>query len=77
MHCFNAILINRAVYGTVEWYNKKGTWSKVGHYFNNIPCGKWTYYGENKNIDSIIDKGNEDLLLKLKTDTMLNKFMIK
>ena len=77
MRCFNAILINRAFYGTVEWYNEKGTWSKVGQYFNDIPCGKWTYYGENKNIDSVIDKGNEDLLLKLKTDTVLNKFITK
>ena len=55
----------------------KGTWSKVGQYFNDRPCGKWTYYGENKNIDSVIDKGNEDLLLKLKTDTVLNKFITK
>ncbi len=67
---FDGILINRAYYGTAEWFNEKGTWSLVGHYYNNVPCGNWTYYGENLEIDSIVNKGNEDLLLKLYTESL-------
>ena len=73
MLCFKGILINNALFGTAEWYNKLGYWDKVGHYYNNQPCGKWKYYSDSLKIDSIIDKGNSDLLLNFKTEEPVNK----
>ena len=73
MHCFNAILFNGKLFGTAEWYSKNGKWSKIGQFYNGIPCGNWTYYGDSLIVDSIVDKGKKDLLQKLATDSLLTK----
>ena len=73
----NGILINGKKHGTFEWYGINGKWSTIGHFFNDKPCGKWIYYSGNLNIDSIVDKGNQELLIKLSQDSILTQHLNK
>lgn len=73
MLCFDGITVNGALYGTAEWFNDNGNYKRIGYYYNNIPCGKWKYYSRSNDIDSIVDRGNDSLLLKLGEEQFLRK----
>jgi hypothetical protein len=74
--CFDVIALKGSFYGKAEWFRENGNFEKIGYYFNDIPCGKWTYYSSSNEIDSIINFGNSALLLKFEKDPFLRKNLI-
>ncbi|MFK7786060.1 MAG: hypothetical protein AB8B56_13135 [Crocinitomicaceae bacterium] len=75
--CYDAITINGSLYGEAEWFCANGNYEKIGYYYNDTPCGKWRYYSCTTNsLDSIVDFGNEALLVNFKKETFLTEHLI-
>lgn len=73
---FDAITIKGSLYGTAEWFRENGNYERIGYYYNDIPCGKWKYYSSSNDVDSIVNFGNDSLLLKFELEPFLLEHLI-
>lgn len=74
--CFDAITVNGSLFGTAEWFRENGNYEKIGFYYNDIPCGDWTFYSSSNDIDSVVNYGNDSLLIKFEKEPFLRKHLI-